>query len=77
MKTAPVLGAAKPKISAAVDEFLERNDTITDKAELMLKYVQELGASVDNSQLLHAEIAYMCFKGPQCPLLYHASTERW
>ena len=77
MKTAPALGAAKPKISDAVDVFLERNDTIADKAELMLKYVQELSASVDNSQLLQAEIAYMCFKGPQCPLLYHASTERW
>ena len=40
-------------------------------------YLQHLGAAENMSQLLQAELAYLCFMGADCPLLYHATEKQW
>ena len=45
--------------------------------ERLLGYLQHLGAAENMSQLLQAELAYLCFMGADCPLLYHATEKQW
>ena len=63
-------------VTAHLDAFLGANGDLT-KEEVVLAYILSLPASVNNSQLLQAEVAYLFFTEEQCPLLYDIEEDIW
>ena len=48
-----------------------------EKAALILKYVRNLDAGINNSQLLNAELVYLFFAGAECPINYNTIKDYW
>ena len=59
-----------------LDAFMTAQGNV-GRVEYMLQYLQSLAASVDNSMLLQAEIAYLYFADTNCPVLYGAEQGTW
>jgi hypothetical protein len=59
-----------------LDDFVEANNTIS-KRDLMLRYLEQLDAAVNNSQLLQAELVYLYFTGDNCPLNFNTADDYW
>ena len=75
-----VAAAAAPSpcasILAHLDAFRrDRNDQ--DKHVLILEYVRSLPESTNPSQLVRAEMAYLCFAADECPILYDSTEDAW
>lgn len=69
--------AERGSIAREVDDFMQAHTHIQDKSELILMYLVGLGDDVDNTQLLQAQLSYMFFRGPECPILYDLNTDSW
>ena len=64
--------------TAALDVFIAGKDVSANKSDMLVEFIQLLPAHVNNSQLLHAQMAYIYFKhGGACPLLYDTDLEVW
>ena len=70
-------GTERGSITQEVDDFMTAHPGIQDKPELILGYLQGLDDDVDNTQLLQAQLSYMFFRGPECPILYDLNTDSW
>jgi hypothetical protein len=64
------------KVEKHLDEFITANPTLS-KRDLLLQYVVTLNASVNNSQLLQAELLYLYFSGVNCPLNFNPNDDYW
>ena len=63
-------------VTGALDEFARLNPDLS-KVQLLLKYVRDLPSARPLSQLVRAEIAYLFFKGDECPLLFEGDSDTW
>ena len=68
--------AQAKSITKHLDDFIKAHPTF-DKVDLILEYVKDLTDVINNSQLLQAELVYMFFAGPECPINYNAAQDYW
>ena len=59
-----------------LDRFAKRNPGL-DRVDLMLAYVASLAEARQLSQLVRAELTYLCFRGDECPLLFDGDSDAW
>jgi hypothetical protein len=77
------LGAqwVKPSLTERLDAFLQAAAAGAapplSRAEAMLRYLKSLGDDRANSQLLEADLGYLCFAGDMCPLIYDSASDAW
>ena len=55
-------------------DFITANGTL-DKADLVLSYVANLNPEISSSHLLAAELVYLFFFGPECPLNFNSADD--
>ena len=66
-----------PSLTAHLDTFLRNKPVGESKVQSALRYLRELPAEIDSSQLLHAELSYICFADEHCPLIFDPAEDRW
>ena len=73
----PVLcGDTYKSITKELDAFYVAN-AVLSKSELLLEYVKGLSPEINNSQLRQAELVYLLFAGPDCPIKYDTVNDYW
>ena len=68
---------ALPSMTAQLDAFIAASIAGEPRADTMLHYLQQLPNSQQNSQMLAAELSYICFAGEECPLIFDAASDVW
>ena len=70
-------GLPRRSLRENVTTFLEKGPKYPSPEENLFHYLRTRDGTTNLSQLLGAELAYLCFQGPDCPLLYSAKEETW
>ena len=73
----PALPAAQKRcITRKLDAFLKRNAG-APKQDMLLRYLVEIPQDHQVSQLTQAEMSYLFFHGPECPIFYDEELDHW
>lgn len=72
----PLPDGARRALTEPLDEFVSSR-VWPNSCDMLVTYVASLPPERNLSQLVVAEMAYMFFHGPECPLLYAVETDVW
>jgi hypothetical protein len=72
----PCAEVPKETLTTALDKFSKDNRG-AERCSILFMYMKSVPSHTNLSQLLQAQLVYLCFQGDNCPLFYSSSNDTW